>query len=42
MDNLSFGDLLGSLWGLALVAIFFGGSIFVHSSATSSPPASAA
>ena len=30
MDNLSFGDLLGSLWGLALVAIFFGGSIFVH------------
>jgi len=30
MDNLSFGDLLGSLWGLALVAVFFGGSIFVH------------
>jgi len=30
MDNLSFGDLLGSLWGIALVAIFFGGSIFVH------------
>ena len=30
MENLSFGDLLGSLWGLALVAIFFGGSIFVH------------
>ena len=30
MDNLSFGDLLGSLWGISLVAIFFGGSIFVH------------
>ncbi len=30
MDNLSFGDLLGSLWGIALVAVFFGGSIFVH------------
>lgn len=30
MDNLSFGDLLGSLWGIALVATFFGGSIFVH------------
>ena len=30
MDNISFGDLLGSLWGISLVAIFFGGSIFVH------------
>jgi RIP metalloprotease RseP len=30
MDNLSFGDLLGSLWGIALVVAFFGGSIFVH------------
>ena len=30
MDTLSFGDLLGSLWGITLVAIFFGGSIFVH------------
>ena len=30
MDNLSFGDLLSSLWGIALVVIFFGGSIFVH------------
>ncbi len=30
MDNLSFGDLLSSLWGIALVAIFFGGSIFIH------------
>jgi RIP metalloprotease RseP len=30
MDNLSFGDLLSSLKGIALVAIFFGGSIFVH------------
>ena len=30
MDNISFGDLLGSLWGIALVAVFFGGSIFVH------------
>jgi hypothetical protein len=30
MDNLSFGDLLTSFKGIALVAIFFGGSIFVH------------
>ena len=30
MDNLSFGDLLSSFKGIALVAIFFGGSIFVH------------
>ncbi len=30
MDNFSFSDLLGSIWGIALVAIFFGGSIFVH------------
>jgi hypothetical protein len=30
MDNLSFGDLLSSIKGIALVAIFFGGSIFVH------------
>jgi RIP metalloprotease RseP len=30
MDNLSFGDLLSSIKGVALVAIFFGGSIFVH------------
>ena len=30
MDNFSFGELLGSIWGIALVAIFFGGSIFVH------------
>jgi RIP metalloprotease RseP len=30
MDNLSFNDLLGSLWGIILVAVFFGGSIFVH------------
>lgn len=30
MENLSFGDLLGSVWGIALVVAFFGGSIFVH------------
>ena len=30
MDNFSFSDLLGSIWGIVLVAIFFGGSIFVH------------
>ena len=30
MENLSFGDLLSSFKGIALVAIFFGGSIFVH------------
>lgn len=30
MDNLSFGDLLSSLWGITLVTFFFGGSIFVH------------
>jgi len=30
MENLSFGDLLGSVWGIALVIAFFGGSIFVH------------
>ena len=30
MDNFSVSDLLGSLRGILLVAIFFGGSIFVH------------
>ncbi len=30
MDNNFFGDLLGSLRGISLLAIFFGGSIFVH------------
>ena len=30
MENLSFGDLLSSVWGIALVVAFFGGSIFVH------------
>ena len=30
MDTLSVSDLLSSLWGVALVALFFGGSIFVH------------
>lgn len=30
MDNFSFGDLLSSIWGIVLVAVFFGGSIFVH------------
>ncbi len=30
MENISFSDLLGSVWGIALVIAFFGGSIFVH------------
>ncbi|MFM7743298.1 MAG: site-2 protease family protein, partial [Verrucomicrobiota bacterium] len=30
MENFSFGDLLSSAWGIALVVAFFGGSIFVH------------
>jgi membrane-associated protease RseP (regulator of RpoE activity) len=30
MENFSVSDLLGSLRGILLVAIFFGGSIFVH------------
>ncbi|MEY4086824.1 MAG: hypothetical protein RLZZ405_1012, partial [Verrucomicrobiota bacterium] len=30
MDNFSVSDLLSSLRGILLVAIFFGGSIFVH------------
>ncbi|MFM9001527.1 MAG: site-2 protease family protein [Opitutia bacterium] len=30
MDTLSVSDLLSSIWGITLVAIFFGGSIFVH------------
>jgi len=30
MDNFSVSDLLGSLRGILLVAIFFGGSIFIH------------
>ncbi len=30
MDTLSVSDLLSSIWGIALVALFFGGSIFVH------------
>ena len=30
MDNFSVSDLLGSLRGILLVVLFFGGSIFVH------------
>ncbi|MGA0132825.1 MAG: site-2 protease family protein [Opitutales bacterium] len=30
METLSVSDLLSSIWGIALVALFFGGSIFVH------------